>query len=112
MKAHLFSLPIRVNLTISVSVPLQLSVLMVLSLLEIVTNSLILPSELSVNQSSVFKFSLAVAIGANRAPVAKVIKVNKIASARFIVCPFNRWGPKEAFARPVLLRGKRGRRRR
>ena len=112
MKAHLFSLPMRVNLTISVSVPLQLSVLMVLSLLEIVTNSLILPSELSVNQSSVFKFSLAVAIGANRAPVAKVIKVNKIVSARFIVCPFNRWSLQEPFARPVLPQDKRGRRRR
>lgn len=109
---HLFSLPMRTNLTISVSAPLQLSALMVLSLLETLINSLMLPSELSVNQSSVLKLSSAVAAGAKRAPVAKVIKVNKIASARFIVCPFNRWGPKEAFARPVLPQDKRGRRRR
>ena len=84
---HLFSLPMRANLTISVSVPLQLSALMVLSLLETLISSLMLPSELSVNQSSVFKFPLAVAVGANRAPVAKVIKVNKIASGAFHCCP-------------------------
>ena len=109
---HLFSLPIRVNLTISVSVPLQLSALMVLSLLETLTNSLMLPSELSVNQSSVLKFPSAVAAGAKRAPAAKVIKVNKIASARFNACSFNRWSLQAAFARLALLRGKRGRRRR
>jgi len=84
---HLFSLPILVNLTISVSVPLQLSALMVLSLLETLTNSLMLPSELSVNQSSVLKFPSAVAAGVNRTPAAKVIKDNKIANARFITFP-------------------------
>ena len=109
---HLFSLPMRTNLTISVSVPLQLSALMVLSLLETLINSLMLPSELSVNQSSVFKFPLAVAVGAHRDPVTKVIKVNKIVSVRFNACSFNRWSLQAAFARLALLRGKRGRRRR